>query len=124
VSKLNEAGDDGHQVARKLVAARPRPTAIVTATDHEARDVYRAAADAGLAIPGDLTVIGFADLDFAAGMSPPLTTVRQRASEIGSRAAAMLLGRIESAVRDSEYRDVRVTADLIVRGSTGPAPSA
>lgn len=124
VSKLNEAGDDAVDVARRLLLGRPRPSAIVTATDHEARDVYRAAAEAGLSIPRDLSVVGFADLDFAAGMVPPLTTVRQRPSEIGSRAATLLVGRIESDSRDGGYQDVRVTADLVVRGSTAPAPPA
>jgi len=123
VSKLNEAGDDAGDVARVLLRSQPRPTAIVTATDHEARDVYRAAAEAGLSIPGDLSVVGFADLDFAPGMTPPLTTVRQRAGEIGVTAAGMLLARIESPLRDGHYQDVRVTADLVVRQSTAPAPA-
>lgn len=123
VSKLNEAGDDAVEVARTLLRSEPRPTAIVTATDHEARDVYRAAAEAGLTIPRDLSVMGFADLDFASGMNPPLTTVRQRAGEIGATAAGMLLGRIETPSRDGRYEDVRVAADLVVRESTAPAPA-
>jgi DNA-binding LacI/PurR family transcriptional regulator len=92
----------------------------VTATDHEAIGVYRAAADAGVRIPDELSVVGFADLDFAAGMAPPLTTVRQRAAEIGSRAAAILIGRIESPPVSAGCQSVQVEADLVVRGSTGP----
>ena len=65
-------------------------------------------------------MVGFADLDFAAAMSPPLTTVRQRAAEIGAQAVALVLERIESPPADPGYRDVRVESDLIVRGSTGP----
>ena len=118
VSKLNTAGDDAADVARRVLTGTPRPTAIVTATDHEAVDVYRAAAESGVQIPHDLSVVGFADLDFAAGMSPALTTVRQRAGEIGARAAALVLDRIESPVLDAGYRDVQVEADLLVRGST------
>ncbi len=118
VSKLNVAGDNALDVARKVLRRRPRPSAIVTATDHEAVDVYRAAAEAGLRIPDDLAVVGFADLDFAAGLAPPLTTVRQRAGEIGARAAAMVLDRIAASSRGSGYRDVQVKADLVVRGST------
>lgn len=120
VSKLNAAGTNAPEIAGRLLRNSPRPSAIITATDHEAIDVYRAAGKAGLRIPDDLSVVGFADLDFAAAMSPPLTTVRQRAAEIGAQAVALMLERIESPPADQGYRDVRVEADLIVRGSTGP----
>lgn len=120
VSKLNSAGDNAREVAARLLAREPRPTAIVTATDHEALGVYRAAAEAGFRIPEDLSVVGFADLDFAAGMAPPLTTVRQRAAEIGARAAAIVIGRIESPAAEGGCESVQVEADLVVRGSTGP----
>lgn len=124
VWKLNARGDDSAEVASRLLASEQRPTAVITATDHEAVDVYQAAAAAGLRIPQDLSVVGFADLDFAAGMAPPLTTVRQRAGDIGSRAAGILLERIESSAHNRGYLNVRLEADLIVRGSTDTSSSA
>lgn len=120
VYKLGTDGSDAREVSRRLLAARPRPTAVITATDHEAVYVYQAAAEAGLTIPGDVSVVGFADLDFARWMVPALTTVRQRAGRIGARAVEMILERIESPGERRDYVGVRLEADLAVRGSTGP----
>lgn len=119
--RLNREGSNGVEVVRRALASRLRPTAVIAATDHEAVDVYRAAAELGLAIPGDLSVVGFADLDFAASMAPPLTTVRQRACEIGTRAALIMLDRIEGGAAGDPYLDARIDADLVFRRSTGPA---
>ena len=55
------------------------------ATDLYANCIYRAAAELGLRIPEDVSVVGFSDDGFAQEMSPPLTTVRQPAYEIGRR---------------------------------------
>lgn len=119
--KLNSQGSNGLEVATKLLQHASRPTAVVAATDHEAVLVYQAAAALGLKIPDDLSVVGFADLDFAAGMIPPLTTVRQRASELGRQAAALILGRLNGVISGHEPRDVRVDAELVQRGSTAAA---
>jgi DNA-binding LacI/PurR family transcriptional regulator len=93
----------------------------VTASDHEAVHIYRAAAELGLRVPHDISVVGFADLDFAAAMTPPLTTVRQRATEIGTRAAALVLDRVAAGRPTGQFVDVRVDADFVLRGSTAPA---
>jgi LacI family transcriptional regulator len=119
--RLNREGSDGPAVASRLLRSRLRPTAVVTATDHEAIHVYRAAGEQGIRIPDDLSVVGFADLDFAATMTPPLTTVRQRATEIGMRAAAQVLERVERPAPQGPFLPIRVEADLVLRGSTGPA---
>lgn len=79
--------------ARELLDLPHRPTAIFAATDLYAKQVYKAAAERGLRIPEDLSVVGYADDDFAGEMSPPLTTVRQPAYEMGRKAAELVLGR-------------------------------
>jgi LacI family transcriptional regulator len=118
--RLNKTGSDAVDVCRRLLNSRLRPTAVVAASDHEAVHVYRAAADAGLTIPDDVSVVGFADLDFAQSMVPPLTTVRQRAGEIGRRAATLLLSRLAGKA-PAEFVDARVDGDFMPRQSTGPA---
>lgn len=124
VWRLNEEGNNGVEVATQLLRSRFRPTAVFAATDHEAAYVYQAAAKIGVRIPQDLSVVGFADLDFAATMTPPLTTVRQRAREIGDQAAALVLRRLmgDNAAGSIPFSNVRVDGDLILRDSTGPAP--
>ena len=67
----------------------------------------------GIAVPTDLSVIGFDDAPDAATVTPPLTTISQPIAEKGRIAANMLF----AGVTSHEHLPVR----LIVRGSTGPA---
>lgn len=119
--KLNPAGDNGLVVARELLSSDLQPTAVFAVTDHEAVYVYKAAQELGLSIPKDISVVGFADLDFAGSLTPPLTTMRQRPQEIGRQAARLILDRIEGVVATTDPTTIRVAAELVVRGSTGPA---
>jgi DNA-binding LacI/PurR family transcriptional regulator len=66
----------------------------------------------------DLSVIGINDVEFAAHLAPPLTTVRLSAEEIGRGAASYLLGRIKG---ERVITRMAVDFSLIVRGSSGPA---
>jgi LacI family transcriptional regulator len=117
--RLNPQGSNGREVARELLADELRPTAVFAASDHEAAFVYEGAAEMGLKIPGDLSVVGFADLDFAAAMDPPLTTMRQKPHEIGRLAAKLIMDRIDGIVPDdNEPTTIKVAAELIVRDST------
>ena len=118
--RLNPWGTDGLEVAEEILSQNPRPTAIFSVTDHEALFLYEAAAKLGLRIPEDVSIVGFADLDFAAALRPPLTTMRQRPKDIGRRAAQLILDRLEGDFADHPPTTVRVGADLIVRGSTAP----
>ena len=117
--KLNADSQNGLEVARQILTEF-RPTAVFAVTDHEAVYVYQAADELGLRIPRDLSVVGFADLDFAATLSPPLTTMRQQPKEIGRQAARLILDRIHGTIPDSDPTTIRVAADLIVRHSTAP----
>ena len=101
-----------------------RPTAVFAATDLYAKCVYRAASEAGLRIPDDLSVVGFSDDDFAQEMDPPLTTVRQPAYEIGRKAAELILARSNGAIQLTEIQRVQLAVEFIVRQSTEkPAPA-
>ena len=88
-------GEDG---ALDLLSRDPRPTAIFACSDRLACGIYGAANRLGLGIPNDVSLVGFADLEFSRFMRPPLTTVRQEPMEMARLAAGMLLDRIEGAV--------------------------
>ncbi|WP_197531023.1 LacI family DNA-binding transcriptional regulator [Posidoniimonas corsicana] len=118
--RLNREGTNGVEVATELLTSDFRPTAVFAVTDHEARHVYDAAAALGMSIPSDLSVIGFADLDFAAGLAPPLSTVRQRPREIGVEAASLVLQRLDGTV-SGPFTKAKIEADVILRESTAPA---
>lgn len=108
----------GMDAARQLLSMPQRLTAIYAATDLYAKIVYKAAAELGLSIPKDVSVVGFSDDDFAEEMSPPLTTVRQPAYEIGCRAAEIVMARSEGReISPSPIRD-RLRVEPIIRQST------
>jgi LacI family transcriptional regulator len=122
--RLNPQGTNGREVARDLLTDDLRPTAVFAASDHEAAFVHDAAVELGMTIPNDLSIVGFADLDFAATMDPPLTTMRQRPHEIGRLAAKLIMDRIDGVVPDdNEPTTIKVAAELIVRDSTAPPSS-
>lgn len=92
------------------------PTAVMCMNDILAYGALLAASEMRLTVPGDLSVTGFDDLDFAASLSPPLTTVRVPAEAIGDTAAAYLVDSLEG--RDPVL-PAPLVAELVVRGSTG-----
>src|SRR5271166_2523686 len=97
-------------------------TAIFCFNDIAAIGAIRALKDAGLTVPGDVSVVGFDDIQSAAYSTPSLTTVRQPLTEMGQRGAQILLQRI--ADREAEYpAEIVMAPELVVRESTGPAPA-
>ena len=108
--------DSGVQATQKLLATTPRPTAIFAGNDEMAAGVCRAAREAGLDIPRDLSVIGFDDSPMAGKVWPPLTTVRLPIREMGAIAARKLLAQAPGAVPES--RETAVEPVLVVRQST------
>jgi DNA-binding LacI/PurR family transcriptional regulator len=97
-----------------------RPTAVLAASDAMAIGAMRAARDLGLRVPGDLSVVGFDDIDLARYTDPALTTVHQPIREKGEHAAHLLL----RLIADEAAAPVReqLPTHLVVRGSTGPVP--
>jgi LacI family transcriptional regulator len=108
------------RVAFALLQARaPGFTALVCGNDVLAIGALCECAARGIRVPQSLSVVGFDDIDMAAGASPPLTTVRVPAAEVGRRAAARMLARLAGeAVPPIE----ELPAGMVVRESTGPAP--
>jgi len=103
----------GHRAAGELIAHGV--TAIFAGNDQMALGALKAASEADIAVPGELSIVGFDDVPEAAFYSPAQTTVRQDFAEAGRRAVALLLG--ESSVPPS------VEPELVVRRSTA-APVA
>ncbi|NQU40727.1 MAG: substrate-binding domain-containing protein, partial [Lentisphaerae bacterium] len=104
--------------SNKMRGQRRKHSAEEALAAGKAVEVYRAAREAGLRIPGDLSVVGFANLNFSPLIDPPLTTVDQCGAEIGHRAARLILDRIANPNR--RRRAEIVATQLIVRASTAP----
>jgi DNA-binding LacI/PurR family transcriptional regulator len=108
--------DDGVRLGSELLALPERPTAIVCGDDLQALGVYEAARRAGLRIPDDLSVVGFDDIDHAAWVAPPLTTVRQRFVQMGATAARLALALAAGQPPVTQRHELDTV--LVVRGST------
>jgi len=106
----------GEEIARRLLALRPPPTAVICANDLLALEVIRALRDDGRRVPDDMAVAGFDDFVFSALVDPALTTVSVPAYEMGQTAAAMLLDRIDG--REPLVRQAVFGIELRVRAST------
>ena len=105
----------GHQLGLRLLKQKRPPDAIVACNDNMAIGVYRAVRDLGLRIPDDVAIASFNDIPAAQFLSPPLTTVRLPAEEIGEMAVELLLQRVSG--RTLAQR-ITIANEIKWRGST------
>jgi DNA-binding LacI/PurR family transcriptional regulator len=92
------------------------PTAVFAQNDRMAMGVLRAAKDANLNVPTQLSVIGVDDMPLSSYFDPPLTTMRQEMPRIGQEASRILLEMIQN--KNTALRQVKLSAQLVVRQST------
>jgi LacI family transcriptional regulator len=111
---------EGRLGLRALMACEPAPTAIICGNDVLAFGAVLEAQALGHDVPGGVSIAGFDDLDWASQLPPGLTTVRLPAPEVGRLAARYLVETLEGKPMPHA---TEVEVRLILRGSTGPAPS-
>jgi LacI family transcriptional regulator len=115
----------GREGMRSLLSRESGLTAVFAETDELAIGAIRAAYEDGLAVPRDLSVVGFDDIDISAFLSPGLTTVRQPIPEMGRRTAELMSALI--AGERTEPGGSAFGYELVVRESTaapgGPGES-
>jgi LacI family transcriptional regulator len=105
---------------RHLLAMPAPPTAILAGNDRMALEALRAARDAGVSVPEQLSIVGFDDRLEASLVTPGLTTIRQPLLEIGREAARLLIEEIAHPGETTPTQS-RLAPSLIVRGTTAPA---
>jgi LacI family transcriptional regulator len=108
--------ESGREQTAQLLALDEPPTAIFAAADMMAIGAVRAASEAGLSVPQDLSIVGFDDIQLAPHVNPPLTTLRQDKLGLGAAAGDALVARIAGDPDRPPLRTLPV--ELIVRGST------
>lgn len=106
----------GREGLAELLASGAKPDAVACSSDPLAQGAIAEAQDRGRRIPGDIAVMGFGNLDFAAHTTPALTTVGIDRARIGRLAAEALLARM--AGRESPGKIVDVGFELLERAST------
>lgn len=103
-------------------------TAVYTTSDTVAIGLMRAAFQAGVSVPQDVSVVGYDDIDIAPYTIPPLTTISQSGVEMGRTAAALLLELADLDLDRDHVSDIVMSPTLVVRQSTtmpasAPAPA-
>lgn len=110
----------GARAAVRWMAMPDRPTGLFCASDEMACGFVGALRQAGVDVPGAVSVIGFDDIEVAAHLAPPLTTIHQPRFEIGAHAARSLVAMIEAGTLEAETEVLPV--ELVARGSVAPPP--
>jgi DNA-binding LacI/PurR family transcriptional regulator len=108
----------GHAAGLRMIE-EGLPTAVFAANDQMALGLLSALADAGVSVPGDVSVAGFDDVPDAAFYVPPLTTVRQEFPALASKC----LDELDHMLQGEAGHNVRIRPQMVVRSSTA-APSA
>lgn len=112
--------EGGRHAARELFSSGPAFTALICTSDFMALGAMREIRERRMRIPHDISVTGFDDIELAQYSCPPLTSVQVPRDQIGQRIWELL---DPSRTTQLENRIV-VVPELVVRGSTGPAPLA
>ncbi|WP_326702138.1 LacI family DNA-binding transcriptional regulator [Streptomyces cyaneofuscatus] len=110
----------GRDAGARLLGLADRPTAVFCANDLLALGVLQSLFAAGVSVPGDLALVGYDDIEFAAAAAVPLTSVRQPAAAMGALAAGLLLEETGAGgdPEAHEHRRVVLQPELVVRRSS------
>ncbi len=107
--------ESGYNAMKRLL--KYKPDAVFAASDTMAYGAMRALREANLEIPKDVAVVGFDDIPGSSRTAPPLTTVRQPITQMGSKAVDLLINLIETGTKSTE--GVIMDTELVVRESCG-----
>ncbi|MER7370342.1 LacI family DNA-binding transcriptional regulator [Nonomuraea wenchangensis] len=109
----------GKRHGAELLDRDDPPTAVFAGSDLQAAGVYQAAAERGVRVPAELSVVGFDDSPLCATMSPPLTTVRQPLDEMANEAVRLISEELTHP-RGTAGTRIELATTLIPRASTAP----
>jgi LacI family transcriptional regulator len=110
---------EGRLAGERIAELSPseRPTAVFCANDLLALGVLQEMTRRRRSVPGDLAIVGYDDIDFAAAAAVPLTSVRQPRSQLGQAATELLIEEVETPDAH-QHRQVVFEPELVVREST------
>ena len=113
--------EDSYNATRQLLNLASPPTAILAINDLLAIGALRAIKDLGLNVPEDISLVGYDDIPLAKFLEPRLTSASKNGEKMGQEAMRLLLARLGN--RERPRQEIRIPARLILRESTGPAPT-
>lgn len=110
---------EGVVCAKKLLQTSPLPDGVFCANDYTAASVVQEFNKKQINIPGQMAVVGFSDYPIAQIIEPNLTTINDRAIQMGESAAKLLIQQIEDVDQDIiDYQTITLKTELIIREST------
>jgi DNA-binding LacI/PurR family transcriptional regulator len=113
--------EGGHHAMKRILESGRPPTAVLGSNDLTAIGAMGAIHERGLDIPGEISVVGFDDIELSSYTLPALTTLHVPRRELASTAfRALFRGRGETAGKNAGRREHVIATRLIVRQSTGP----
>lgn len=112
---------DGYRATRELLTGKNLPTAMLVSNSTTATGALAAAADAGVAVPEELSIIGFHDIAMADYVRPALTTLRMPFYELGAAGQNLLVNMIGGG-KAEDILMAEPTPQVILRESTAPPP--
>jgi LacI family transcriptional regulator len=118
------AYDYGASVFRSIQDVTPWPSAVFAASDYIAVGILNAAAEAGVRVPEDLSLVGFDDVPFARVLRPPLTTIRQPIERLGQCGTRLLIELLENKGSPAPHDPLYLPVELVVRSSVVPFRAA
>ena len=115
--------EEGRRVSQRILGlpANRRPTSVFCANDLLALGVLQHMTQNGVAIPQQMSLVGYDDIEYAAAAAVALTSVNQPRLEIGRTAARLLIDEANDP-HAHQHRHVEFSPELVVRSSTAPPP--
>ena len=118
----NHTLEGGEEAFGKLLALRPRPTAVLCSNDMTAIGVMRKSYSEKIAVPSDLSVIGFDNIRFSEYILPPLSTIEMSQAELGRLAFQALLNDVQRETPNPQGTEYLLQTSFVLRESTGLNP--
>lgn len=106
--------EQGKIATRQLLELDPLPTAIICGNDVQAAGAVKAVREAGLNVPGDVSVVGFDDIDLAEAIEPGLTTVHVPHRRMGQEAARLIIKMVRN---ETASNDTAINTMIVERES-------
>lgn len=110
---------EGRKLFRRVLDTTPRPTALICGNSLLAVGAVLEAMEIGVDVPGDLSIVGYDDIELMAELPKPVTTVRVASDEVGRVAANLVVDLIDGK---SGVGGRRIPSEIVTRATTGPAP--
>ena len=109
--------NEGRQLFRRLLVEKPWPTAVICGNAYLTVGALLESQAMGIAVPDDMSIAGYDDIEIMSELPIPLTTVRVLSDEVGRRAARLLVDKLEGRHAGENFE---CAAEIVVRQSSGP----